>query len=342
MSSAAVVMDAFGGADVLTLRRVEVAEPAPDQVLLRVLATTVNHLDVDVRDGTSRMPIPLPHVLGREIVGEVVRAGDGSSARLGQRYLVLPNVPCGRCARCLGGHANLCREGYLPGISGWGGYAEHVLVPARGLVPIGDLTPEVAAATPISFGTAWRMLYVAGRTLPGETVLVVGAAGGLGHASVQLAKLGGARVIALISDPAKEQLVRDCGADEVVSTRAEDWPHRAVEAAGAAGIDVVIEHVGGTVFENIVPLVNETGRILVGGGHGGEHPRLDVIETFRKELQLIGVRSQTPADIERVLDLAASGLIRPHIDSIRPLAQVRAAHEALTARSVLGKQVIVP
>lgn len=343
VTSSAVLMRQFGGPDVLELAEVDHRAPGRGEVLLRVLATSVNHLDADIRDGSSRMDIGLPHVLGREIVGEILQLGPGVTGHeLGKRCLVLPNIPCGQCDMCLSGRANLCRTGFLPGATGWGGYAQHVVVPARGLVPIGSLPPEVAVATPISFGTAWRMLYRAARIVPGEAVLVVGAAGGLGHAAVQLAKLGGAKVLGLVSDPSKAQFVRECGADDVISTRDQEWPRHVAEAAGGAGVDVVVEHVGGSVFESVVPLLNESGRLIVGGGHGGEHPALDVITTFRKELHLIGVRSQTPADIEHVLALAADKVIRPHLDSVRPLSEARLAHQALAARSVLGKQVLVP
>jgi len=194
MKTAAVVMQRFGGPEVLHLDQVVLQRQSADDVLLRVLAVSVNHLDVDIREGTSRMPFTFPHVLGREIVGEIVDLGEASQAtavfKPGDRVLVLPNAPCGHCSLCVRGRANLCRSAYLPGITNWGGYAEHVAAPPRALIPIGGLDAVTAAATPISFGTAWRMLYSLGKLQPGEKVLVAGAAGGLGHAAVQLARLG--------------------------------------------------------------------------------------------------------------------------------------------------------
>src|SRR4051794_10318241 len=161
MRTTAVVMNTFGGPEVLHLDQVEVQRESTDEVLLRVLAVSVNHLDVDIREGTSRMPFTFPHVLGREVVGEIVELAEGSPAtavlKPGDRVLVLPNAPCGHCSLCLRGRANLCTRAYLPGITNWGGYAEHIAVPSRALIPIGGLDPATAAATPISFGTAWRM-----------------------------------------------------------------------------------------------------------------------------------------------------------------------------------------
>ena len=345
MKTAAVVMQRFGGPEVLHLDQVVLQRQSADDVLLRVLAVSVNHLDVDIREGTSRMPFTFPHVLGREIVGEIVELGEASQAtavfKPGDRVLVLPNAPCGHCSLCVRGRANLCRSAYLPGITNWGGYAEHVAAPPRALIPIGGLDAVTAAATPISFGTAWRMLYSLGKLQPGEKVLVAGAAGGLGHAAVQLARLGGAEVVGLVGDPSKEDFVKDCGASAVISTRDADWRKRALEVAGD-GYDMIIEHVGGVVFEQCVGLLAVTGRMMIGGGHSGEHPSLDVIETFRREIQLIGVRSQRPDEIALVIQLAAEGKIRPHVDQILPLAEASRAHEAIVARTVRGKQVLVP
>jgi NADPH:quinone reductase-like Zn-dependent oxidoreductase len=338
-------MAEFGGPEVLQLREVEVARGSGDDVLLRVLAVSVNHLDVDLREGTSRMAFPIPHVLGREVVGEVLEGSDSpqtTAVQAGEKVLVLPNAPCGRCALCLRGRSNLCVHAYMPGITGWGGYAHHIVVPARSLVPIGNLDPAVAAATPISFGTAWRMLYSLGQLTPGDQVLVSGAAGGLGHAAVQLAALGGARVTGLVGDRAKADFVADCGATTVISTRDQDWPSRALEASGGSGFDLIVEHVGGEVFERCVSLLAVTGRLMVAGGHAGETPRLDVVETFRGELQIVGTRSQRPDEILQVLELAAQGRIRPHIDHVLPIVEVADAHRAITARTVRGKQVLVP
>lgn len=347
MKTEAVLLDRYGDPDVLTPREVDLPEPGPDEVLIEVLAVGVNHLDADIRSGVSRMPLRLPHVLGREIVGTIRAVGSEAGSRgaghaIGDRVVVLPNTPCGACDRCLSGHANLCRNADMPGITRWGGYARHVIAPARGLVGLGTIDPVLAAATPISFGTAWRALYTIGRLAPGEWVLVPGAAGGLGHAVVQLAKLGGARVVGLVGDPAKAGFVTSLGADAVLSTRDDDWPREARDLTGGAGFDVVVEHVGGESFERTLGVLAPTGRLIVGGGHGGEHPRLDVIETFRNEHQLLGARSQRPDEISRVLRLVADGLVAPRVEVVPSLTEAAGAHVAFARRRVRGKQVITP
>lgn len=339
MRTHVMLFNEFGGSDVLTSQHVVLPRSDGD-VLIRVLATSVNHLDLDIRSGLSRMPINPPHVLGREIVGELLE--DTAELSAGTRVLVLPNAPCGCCASCTSGRPNLCKNAYMPGITGWGGYAEHVAVPPRALVPIGELDAKLAATTPISFGTAWRMLFSTAKLSPGEWVLISGAAGGLGHAAVQLAHLAGARIVGLIGDPSKTEFVEQCGADAVISPRDPDWPELAREVTGGRGFDVIVEHIGGEVFTTVIGLACDGARVLVGGGHAGEHPGLDVITTFRKELRLLGVRSQRPDEIRTVLDLAAAGKIRPRIDRVLPLESASLAHDALTARTVRGKQVLVP
>lgn len=343
MKTQAVLIDRYGGPEVLSPRDVELPAPRPGEVLLEVLAVAVNHLDADIRSGVSRMPLALPHVLGREVVGVVTQTGAEVTGHApGDRVVVLPNAPCGRCGRCLSGRANLCPRADMPGITRWGGYAKHIVVPDRALVPLGGLDPVLAAATPISFGTAWRTLYTVGRLMPGEWVLVPGAAGGLGHAVVQLAKHGGAQVVGLVGDPAKAGFVGSLGADAVVSLRDADWVEQACEATGGDGFDLVVEHVGGDVFERALGALAPTGRLIVAGGHGGEHPRLDVIETFRNEFQLLGSRSQRPDEIAQVLRLVAAGQVTPQVEVLPSLAEAPRAHEALADRQVRGKLVMTP
>lgn len=343
MLTDAVVMDGLGDIDVLQWRRTAIREPQGGDVVLRVLATAVNHLDLELRSGASRMPLTFPHVLGREVVGEIVERGaDVDKWELGDRVVVLPNGPCGACPECLTGRMNLCRLGFMPGITGWGGYAGHMTVAARVLLHAPDVDPVLAAATPIAFGTAWRMLYSIAHLTPGETVVVAGAAGGLGHAVVQVARFGGARVIGLVSSPAKAEFVRACGAFAVLDTTDAAWPSQVRELTDGQGADVVVEHVGGTVFEQALTALARSGRMIIAGGHGGEHPRLDVIEAFRNEYRLLGSRSQRPDEVVRVLQLLADGHITPAVDEVLPMEQARRAHTLVAARGVRGKLVLTP
>lgn len=344
MKTRAVVMHGLGDESVLVAEDVEIGAPGPGEVLVRVLAVAVNHLDLELRDGRSRMPLTFPHVLGREAVGEVVEAGDGAACpwQPGDRVVLLPHVPCGRCEHCLTGSANICLAGWMPGIHGWGGYAEHLLAPARGLRRAPELPAETVAALPISFGTAWRALHDVASVVTGDWVLVPGAGGGLGHAAVQVAALAGARVIGLVRSPAKREFVLSCGAEHVVVTEGVDWVAEVRTLTGGRGVDAVVEHVGGDSFEGCLAALAPRGTLVVAGGHGGEHPRLDVIEVFRNELRVNGVRSQRPDDVERVLALAAAGRLRPQVDQVFPLEAAADAHRRVASRQATGKVVLVP
>jgi NADPH:quinone reductase-like Zn-dependent oxidoreductase len=344
MRTQAVVMHGLGDESVLGVEEVELAAPGPGEVILRVLAVAVNHLDLELRDGRSRMPLSFPHVLGREVVGEVVEVGDAARSqwRPGDRVVLLPHVPCGRCEHCLTGSANICLAGWMPGIHGWGGYARHVVAPARGLRRAPDLPAEVLAALPISFGTAWRALHDVASIVTGDWVLVPGAGGGLGHAAVQVAALAGARVIGLTRSAAKADFVTGLGAEHVVLTEDTGWPDEVRALTGGRGVDAVVEHVGGDSFEGCLSALAPRGTLVVAGGHGGEHPRLDVIEVFRNELHVNGVRSQRPDDVERVLALAAAGRLRPQVDQVFRLEQAADAHRRVASRQAAGKVVLVP
>ncbi|WP_232678984.1 zinc-binding dehydrogenase [Nocardioides sp. R-C-SC26] len=343
MRTRVVMMRELGDETVLVPEDVDLPDPGPGEVVLRVLAVSVNHLDLELRDGRSRMPLTFPHVLGREVVGEVVETGPGAGGwTTGDRVVLLPHVPCGGCRHCLTGSANICLNGWMPGIHGWGGYAEHMIAPARGLLRAPDLPVETIAAVPISFGTAWRALESVARITPGEWVLVAGAGGALGHAAVQVAALAGARPIALVRDDNKAEFARSCGAEHVVVTGETDWVDQVRTLTDHRGVDAVVEHVGGASFEGCLAALAPRGRLVVAGGHGGEHPRIDVIETFRNEWQVLGVRSQRPDDVERVLGLVEQGRLRPHVDSVLPLERAAEAHRRIESRQATGKVVLVP
>ncbi|TQJ30735.1 zinc-binding dehydrogenase [Microbacterium sp. SLBN-146] len=343
MRADGVVLTRFGGPEVLDVTSIDIPEPGPGEVLVRVTAVSLNHLDLEIRAGVSRLPIDLPHVLGREVVGEVVAAADADSPwSAGDRVLVLPHVVCGRCRNCLTGAANICLRGWMPGIHGWGGNAELMIAPSRGIVAAPDLDPVITAALPISFGTAWRALHGTAHVSTGEWVVVAGAGGALGHACLQVAALAGARPIALVRDPARADFVRRCGAEEVVVTSEADWPERVRTITGSRGADVIVDHVGGANFEGSIRALADRGRLVVAGGHGGEFPQLDVVDVFRRELRILGVRSQRPDDIEAVLGLAVEGRLTPHIAETMALKDVRAAHDLVASRSTTGKVVLQP
>lgn len=339
----AVVFNRYGDESVLSEVDLASPEPGPGDVRVVIAAAGVNHLDLDLRSGVSRYDLRLPHVLGRESAGTIEAVGDGVDVgRIGERVLVATSVPCGRCARCAAGDDNLCPESARPGVSTQGGYAEAIVVPAHAVLPIGDLPFDQAAALGVSFGTAWRMLVTLARVRPGETVLVMGAAGGLGTAGVQIAALAGARVIAAAGSPEKLEAAAANGSDVTVDYRRTDLVAAVLEATDGRGVEIAFEHVGGEAFSSALACTAEGGRVVTAGAHAGEVVELDLVAFFRGERRLFGSRGQARRELEAVVTLARRGRLRPVVGRVLPLAEAATAHRLVAARDPIGKLVLQP
>lgn len=334
----------FGGPSVLEIVHGSHQPPAADEVVVRVLACALNHLDLDIRQGVSRFELRLPHRLGREIVGVVEDTGNFvQNVQVGTPVLVLPIIPCGKCDNCRRNQENLCTRALMPGINMPGGYGELINVPARGLMVLAlGLDPCLAAATPIAYGTAWRMLVTLARVERGETVLVNGATGGLGTALVHIAILQGARVLATTGFDAKKEYLFQQGASAVINHRTEDLAHEVLALTSGRGADVAVDSVGGEILRKTLTCMAPRSRVITAGGHAGETVPIDVIQFFRQELQLLGSRSQTLPELETVMNLLSEGAIKPHIHRTFRLEEVVSAHQMLQSRQFTGKIVICP
>jgi len=336
----AVRMHDHGGPDVLVVESAPVPVPDAGHVLVRVRAAAVNHLDLDIRSGVSRLPITFPHVLGMEAAGEVAAVGAGAEhVSVGDRVAVLYQSHCGRCAFCAAGEDSMCAAGKLFGVHRPGAYAEYMTAPAELLVPLPDhVVFEDAAAVQLSFGTAWHALVGRAGLRAGETVLVSAAGSGVGSAAVQIAVLRGARVVASVGSDEKARRAAELGAEIVVDYSRE--PLTETVRAATGGVDVVLEHVGGTLFEDSVRCLRPGGRVVVVGAHGGEQATLDLIELFRNQWSIIGSRRATDAELRHVFDLLFGGELRPAIYAALPLERAADAHELLDSRRHFGKVLL--
>ena len=349
----AVVFERFGGPEVLTYGQRPAPEVGPGQVLVRVRACGVNHLDLWVRGGLPGLEPEMPHILGNDIVGEIVAVGTGvpqahdvagvTHVAVGERTLVNPTLSCGTCPACANGDDNLCRSYDVIGRKRNGGYAEYVAVPAANCLAFpARLSWEQAAAVPLVFLTAWHMLVTRARLRPGEDVLVIGAGSGVGSAAVQIARLHGARVIATAGNEAKLARARELGAHELIDHTREEIAPRVRELTTRKGVDVVVEHVGGRVFEAGVAALARDGRLVTCGATTGGKVTLDLNLLFGRHLTLLGSWMGRRSDMNDVLRHVASGALEPVVDSVLPLADARRAHERIESRAHFGKVVLVP
>ncbi len=340
----AVFFERFGGPEVLTYGDRPDPVPGPGEVLVRVRACGINHLDLWVRGELKGLDPEMPHILGNDIVGEVSAVGPGvKNVMPGDRTLVNPTLSCGTCPACAAGDDNLCRFYDVIGRKRNGGYAEWVTVPAANCLPYPDnLTWEQAAAVPLVLVTAWHMLVTRARVQPGEDVLVIGAGSGVGSTAIQIARLHGARVIATAGSATKLERARELGAQETIDHSTEDVAKRARELTAKKGVDVVVEHVGGRVFEAGVSALAKNGRLVTCGATTDAKVALDLNLLFGRHLTLLGSWMGRRSDLNEALVHVASGALKPVVDSVRPLAEARAAHERIEARQHFGKLVLVP
>ena len=335
----------FGDPEEIVLEETHYSNPAVGEALVRVRAVGVNHVDLDMRAGTSRVPIKFPHILGREFAGEVAALGNaGSTFKEGDRVWVASRTACGQCEYCWTARDNLCEQGHFFGMGLPGGYAQYIKVP---IVSLRALHPQMgfeqAAASQIAFGTAWHVLINRGGLKLGQTVLIQAAGSGIGSAAVQVAKYAGATVLATAGSDSKLARAQALGADHLINyTQHPQFSEQVLALTKGKGVDLVMEHVGGDVFTQSLSCLKTDGRIVTAGAHDNEVVALDIIPFFRRQLQLIGSRNANFAEINEVMDLVAQGHIKPVIHASLPLAQAAKAHRMMGARDVFGKLVLLP
>ena len=333
-----------GGPDVLVYE--EVAEPAirADQVLVRVRACALNHLDLFVRAGIPGMKFAMPHVLGSDIAGEVVAVGElCERVQPGWRVLLAPGVSCRQCEQCLGGRDNFCRKFTNLGYGVDGGNTELIAVKEYSVIRIPDqLGFEEAAAAPLVFLTAWHMLMGRAQLQAGEDVLVLAASSGVGMAAIQIAKLFHCRVIATAGGDAKLAKARELGADHVIDHYREDISAEVKKITAKRGVDVVIEHVGAATWPKSLESLTPGGRLVTCGATTGFDARVDLRFLFSKQWSLLGSFMGSLGELHQVLKFVFRGQLRPVIDRTLPLSEIAEAHRYLENKEQFGKVVVIP
>jgi NADPH:quinone reductase-like Zn-dependent oxidoreductase len=338
----AIVFHQHGDPSVLHYTDVSEPQLRANDVLVRVRACALNHLDLWVRRGLPGVPIPLPHVPGSDVAGEVARIGSNvDTVHVGQKVVLAPGVTCGKCPACVSGNDNLCREytnlGYLLD----GGCAEFVRCPEVNCMPYpGDLDWAHAAAIPLVFQTAWHMLVHRAHLQPGETVLVLAAASGVGSAAVQIAKFFGARVIATAGNDEKLEKAKQIGADEVIHHGTTPIAKEVRRLTENQGVDVVFEHVGTATWNDSVKSLANAGRLVTCGATTGYDAKIDLRFLFTRQLSIMGSYMGTKSELRTVLKLVTEGRLKPIVDKVWPVHDCVAAHSYLEKGQQFGKVVL--
>src|SRR5436305_5603046 len=338
----AIRIHEFGGPEVLRYEDVPDPQPRKDQVLVRVRACAMNHLDIWVRKGLPG--VKLPHILGSDVAGEIVEVGEYiSGLKPGQRVLLAPMHFCNHCAKCVAGLQNQCREFSVLGNAVDGGNCELIAVRGADVIPIPDsLDFNQAASVPLVFVTAWHMLVGLAAVRPGQTVLVLGASSGVGIAAIQIAKLFHCRVITTAGDKKKLEKAHALGADHGINHYKQKIAEEVRKITNKEGVDIVVEHVGAATWDESIRSLKNAGTLVTCGATTGAEGKTDLRHLFARQLRLLGSYMGSMAELNEVLGHVFAGGTTPVLDRAFPLSEIRAAHEYLERSQMFGKVVVNP
>ena len=333
-----------GGPDALRIDDIPEPKLRADQVLVRVRACALNHLDLFVRAGIPGMKFAMPHILGSDIAGEVVAVGElCERVKPGWRVLLSPGTSCRQCEACISGNDNLCRRYTMFGYGIDGGNCELLAAPEYSVIQIpDDMSFESAAAAPLVSVTAWHMLMARAKLQPGEDVLVLAASSGVGTMAIQIAKMFQCRVIATAGGEAKLAKARELGADHVIDHYQQDISAEVKKFTGKRGVDVVVEHVGIATWPKSLESLAPAGRLVTCGATTGFDAKIDLRFLFSKQWSLLGSFMGTMGELHQVLKFVFRKQLRPIVDRVFPLDQIADAHRHLENKEQFGKVVVLP
>ena len=336
----AIRIHEFGGPEVLRYEDVPDPQLRKDQVLVRVRACAMNHLDLWVRKGLPG--VKLPHILGSDVAGEIAEVGEYvTGIQRGQRVVIAPMHYCGHCAKCVAGLQNQCIEFTVRGYAVDGGNCELIAVPTANVIPFPDfLDFNQAASVPLVFLTAWHMLVGRANVRPGQTVLVLGANSGVGIAGIQVAKLFGCRVITTAGDERKSAKAKELGADYVINHYQQKISEEVRKITNKEGVDIVLEHIGPATWDESLHSLKPAGVLVTCGATSGPQVGLDLRFVYSRQLSIFGSYMGTMGELHEVLKHVFGGRLKPVVDRAFPLSEARAAHEYMEQSQMFGKIVL--
>ena len=341
----AVRIHEYGGVD--TLRYEDAPDPAPGSprdVVVRLRAAALNHIDLWNRKGLTGMKVEFPHILGADGAGVVEQAGsEVTHLKKGDAVCIYPPVGCGGCEFCRTARDFMCVRLRVLGEGMKGSYAEYVAVPGANCFPAPEgYGFEEAAAFPLVFVTVWRMLVTNARLAPGEKVLILGIGGGVAMAALQIAKAMNAWVAVTSGSDEKVEGARRLGADYGLNYRTRDFVREIRDVTGKRGVDVVVDCVGGDSWAKSLAALVKGGRLVTCGATAGANPPTDIRRIFWNHLSIFGSTLGSRQEFEQVLRFVDAAKVKPVIDKIFPLAEARAAQTRLEAGQQFGKIILVP
>lgn len=340
----AVVFEEHGSTEQLKYTYVPTPRPGPHEVVVKVGACALNHLDLWTLMGMPGMKISMPHILGCDIAGEVVETG--SKVRgipLHKPVVLSPGRPCGKCGHCRDGWDSLCDQYKITGYQVDGGYAEYVCVPAANVIRVSSkLTYEEWAGISLVSLTAWHMLVTRAGLKKKETVLIHSAGSGVGSASIQIAKWLGAHVITTVGSDEKIKRAKALGADEVINYEKKDFAAEVKKMTHSRGVDVVLEHIGPATFGKSLAVLAKKGRLVTCGVTSGQTTQIDLRFLFARQLSITGCYMGGLNELRKVISLVEKGKLKPVIDKVFPLREAKHALERMKDRSNFGKIILTP
>ncbi len=338
----AVVFKEHGGVDKLTHTDMEKPKISPYEVLVKVKACALNHLDIWVRQGLPGIEIPMPHILGSDVVGEVAEIGmEVKNFRAGDKVLIAPGVRCRKCVYCITNNDSMCNSFKIVGFQVQGGYAEFAKAHVDNIIPVSSkFSFEEWAVIPLVFITAWHMLITRGQLKPGENVLIHAAGSGIGSAAIQIAHLAGARVITTARGKEKLEKAKQLGADEVIDYSKEDYVGNVRLLTNNKGADLIFEHIGPDTWDKNLQCLTKGGRMVVCGATSGPTTTIDIRSLFMKQHAIIGCYMGSKKELLDILNLVELGKLKPVVDSVFSLKEAAAAQQKMLKRENFGKIVL--
>lgn len=339
----AAFIQEHGNLDKIQVGDLEAPIISPNEVLIETKFGALNHLDIFVVRGWPGLTLNMPHVIGADGSGIVKEIGsEVTTLSVGDKITINPGISCGKCEMCLSGQQVFCKQFSILGENKWGTFAQYIKLPEISVLKIPDgFSLEKAAAAPLTFLTAWRMLITQAGIKSNEYVFIHGAGGGVSSAAIQIAKYYGAKVITTTSTSRKIDIAMNLGADHVINYKeTKDYRNQVFELTNKHGIDVVIDNVGQATFPTSIRLLKPGGRLITCGVTSGPFSKINIADIFWKHLEIKGSTMANQGEFRAVMQLVLDGTLNPIIDKVYPLENVREAEEYLSEGNQFGKVLI--